>query len=1145
MKSLCRMLGYRVLGILVAAILMTACGPGKRKGDPKVLVFSKTAGFRHSSIETGAEAIMKMGQEKGFLVDTTENSAVFTDDSLKKYSAVIFLNTTGDILNAAQEAAFERYIQAGGGFVGVHSATDTEYDWKWYGKLVGAYFEHHPEIQEARMVRHADPNFPQLDSLPEEWQHTDEWYNFREVPDHVNTLVSIDESSYQGGRNGDNHPMTWYHEYDGGRAFFLGQGHREETYAMPRFQTLLYAGISYAIGENRELDYSKARTQLPPDADRFSKVILGGELDEPTELTILPNLDILIAERKGGLKYYNSETKTLEEIAKLDVYHHTDVPNVNVEMGFMGLQADPNYEKNHWVYAYYSPAEGPSVDRLSRFKFQDGTWDMNSEQVILDVPVTRDICCHTGGSIAFDSDGNLYLSTGDNTTPFDQPGEKGAKKPGINLHGFAPLDDRPGKEQYDGRRGPGNTNDLRGKVLRIKVQEDGSYTIPEGNLFEAGNEKARPEIYVMGNRNPYRISVDPKTGFLYWGEVGPDANADSLGTRGPRGYDEVNQAREAGNFGWPYFIADNIPYWQYDYATGESQFKFDPENPVNNSRNNTGLTELPPAQPAFIWYPYDKSNDFPILGSGGRTAMAGPVYYTEFYPKNTRLPDYYNGKLFIYEWIRNWIMVVTLDENGDLMRIEPFMEGTKFFNISDMETGPDGRLYFVEYGTGWFSKNENSSLGVIDYNGGNRPPTAALEIDKSSGKTPLELSLDASGSSDPDGDALKYTWLVNEKEMATTNEPRWNTRLENPGQYQLAVRISDGNGGSADSPPAMVVAGNSRPEVSFTFEGNSQYYFENQPVRYSVNVSDAEDGSLADQSIDAAQVLVQKDYLTTPDRAATTLGHQQFTDPSLEARAVMSGLDCASCHKTNDVSVGPSFMQVSEKYKGQQDAVDYLAGKIIKGSSGVWGEVAMPAHPTLPEGDAKTIASWIAGLSDEETGMGSLGVEGSFVPSREFKLSDQGLLALFASYTDNGASGSLALTGDATVYLKSPFLRAVEAASMEALTKGEYEGNTFALLAGNSGSLEFSEVDLTGVDRVKIHYTVLGENPEGWTVTLESENGILAEGTIGKNASAMKPLTQTFKLTGSGLVQNLRVRIRNDQDEPVQLALVTFEWLAN
>src|SRR5690606_6325932 len=287
---------------------------------------------------------------------------------------------------------------------------------------------------------------------------------------------------------------------------------------------------------------------------------------------------------------------------------------------------------------------------------------------------------------------------------------------------FAPLNDLPGREQYDARRSAGNTNDLRGKILRIRVNDDATYDIPKGNLFAPGTEMTRPEIYVMGNRNPYRISVDQKNSFLYWGEVGPDARNDSMATRGPRGYDEINQARKAGNFGWPYFVANNLAYREYNYATGESGPPFDPQRPVNNSRNNTGLRELPPAEPAFIWYPYAVSNDFPQLGSGGRNAMAGPVYYTDMFPKETRLPDYYNGKLLIYDWIRGWIKAVTLFPNGDYSKMEPFFPQLKVNSLIDMEVGPDGRLYLLEYGSGWFSKNPDSGLARIDFNGGNRPP---------------------------------------------------------------------------------------------------------------------------------------------------------------------------------------------------------------------------------------------------------------------------------------------------------------------------------------------------------------------------------------------------------------------------------------
>src|SRR5690606_26124728 len=154
--------------------------------------------------------------------------------------------------------------------------------------------------------------------------------------------------------------------------------------------------------------------------------------------------------------------------------------------------------------------------------------------------------------------------------------------------------------------------------------------------------------------NPYRISVDQKNNYLYWGEVGPDAREANPDTRGPIGYDEINQARKAGFFGWPFFVADNIPYIDFDYGTGQSGDRFDPSKPINASRNNTGIKELPPAQPAFIWYPYTSSRRFPQTGTGGRNAMAGPVYYKDMYDKETRMPDYYDKKLIIYDWVRGW-----------------------------------------------------------------------------------------------------------------------------------------------------------------------------------------------------------------------------------------------------------------------------------------------------------------------------------------------------------------------------------------------------------------------------------------------------------------------------------------------------------
>ena len=689
-------------------LILSSCS-NKRSSTPKVLVFTKTGGYHHASIPVGIKAIQDLGAKNGFEVDTTTDETKFNEDNLKKYASLIFLSSTGELLSGNQEIALERYMQAGGGFVGIHAAADAEYDWSWYTQMVGASFLSHPDQQVATLVIN-DKTHPSTDSLPATWSRKDEWYNFRNINKDIKVLISIDEKSYNGGKNGDNHPMAWYHAFDGGRVFYTELGHTDESYADPLSLKHILGGIKYAMGENKA-DYSKAHSVYAPDESHFSKTqLVKGTFFEPTELTVLPNLDVLVVQRRGEIYLYNNETKKIKQAGFLKVYWKTEkTPGVNAEEGLLGVKADPDFAKNHYVYMFYSPAD-TSVNRLSRFTLENDTIKNSSEKVILQFYEQREICCHTGGSIAFGPGNNLFVSTGDNTTPFDEPKQKYAS------HGYAPLDDRPGHLQYDERRSSGNTNDLRGKILRIKVKEDGSYEIPEGNLFPKGTDKTRPEIYVMGDRNPYRISVDQKNGNLYWGEVGPDANEDSLDTRGPRGYDEVNQARKAGFFGWPFFIGNNYPYHLYDYATGKSGPTSDPAKPINNSRNNTGLTELPPAQPAFIWYPYAVSMfDFPSLGAGGRTAMAGPVYYSDLYPKETRYPSYYDGKFFFYEWMRGFIKAVSMKANGDYDRMEPFMGHTKFNSAIDIEVGPDGRFYALEYGTGWFTKNADAGLVRIDY----------------------------------------------------------------------------------------------------------------------------------------------------------------------------------------------------------------------------------------------------------------------------------------------------------------------------------------------------------------------------------------------------------------------------------------------
>ncbi|MFD2245788.1 ThuA domain-containing protein [Pontibacter ruber] len=213
-----------------------------------LLVFSKTSGFRHESIPAGIAAIHKLAQEPGVRVTATENAAYFTEDSLSKYKAVVFLSTTQDVLNASQQAAFEKYIRGGGGFAGIHAASDTEYDWPWYNKLVGAYFESHPHIQQAS-INVLDKSHPSTTHLPDHWERTDEWYNFKNMNPDVKVLAKLDEKTYEGGKNGDNHPIAWYHEFEGGRAFYTALGHTSESYSEPLFLQHIWGGIEYAMGE--------------------------------------------------------------------------------------------------------------------------------------------------------------------------------------------------------------------------------------------------------------------------------------------------------------------------------------------------------------------------------------------------------------------------------------------------------------------------------------------------------------------------------------------------------------------------------------------------------------------------------------------------------------------------------------------------------------------------------------------------------------------------------------------------------------------------------------------------------------------------------------------------------------------------------
>ncbi len=235
---------HSILVLLPFIISVFSC---EQKQDQRILVFSKTEKFRHTSIPAAKLAILKLGLDNHFLVDTTENADLFNESSLKKYDAVVFLHTTGNVLNEKQEWAFKKYIQSGGAFVGIHAATDTEYDWEWYGELAGAYFQNHPEIQ-AATLNIIDNAHASTQHLPAKWNRTDEWYNFKNLNPDVKVIMTIDESSYSGGTMNNNHPMAWYHEFDGGRSFYTALGHTEASWSETLFLQHVLGGIKYAIG---------------------------------------------------------------------------------------------------------------------------------------------------------------------------------------------------------------------------------------------------------------------------------------------------------------------------------------------------------------------------------------------------------------------------------------------------------------------------------------------------------------------------------------------------------------------------------------------------------------------------------------------------------------------------------------------------------------------------------------------------------------------------------------------------------------------------------------------------------------------------------------------------------------------------------
>jgi glucose/arabinose dehydrogenase len=819
-----RLAGHRGGGALVPRCT-TDPRSGPREGPIRVLLFSRTTGFRHDSIATAHEVLGSLAGREGIEVTITEDPAAFTDDGLAGLDVLLFVNTTGDVLDGEQQAAMERFIRSGKGYVGVHSAADTEYGWPWYGRLVGAYFRSHPVLPVTVEVTAEDRSHATTSHLPDRFSFTDEIYNFDRNPRYDNAiLLTVDEAGFlcpgpcpntDGGPSmGPDHPIAWYKEFEGGRSFYTNLGHLPQTWSDPRFREHLLDGIRWAA-----------------EPAQYSRIVLTGEASNPLALEVAPDGRVFYVERTGEIRVWRPETGQVALAARLDV-------DTNFENGLLGLALDPDFARNGFVYLYHSapvsdpppPSGPPGRNTLSRFTLRaDDTLDLASRVDLLEVPSERE-CCHEGGSLAFAPDGTLFLSVGDNTDPFGESG------------GYAPLDERPGRTRFDSRRTAQNPFDLRGSILRI--HPDGS--VPPGNLYAPDGSEGRPEIYVKGTRNPFRIAVDGETGRLFWGDVGPDAPTDSV--RGPRGYDEVNFADAPGNYGWPLCIGFNRPYADWDYATQVAGPPFSCEG-------------FAPALLAYDYFTVDyltlgnaldpegeDGSENPVPGVAGRTAIAGTFYRA---PRGARfaLPPPFRQKLLMTDWTRDIIASVDVDGAGQLRDLSRLVPWEKFERPIDLDVGPDGALYVLEFGSGYFGDNENARVSRLEYSPtGELTPVAAVTASTTAGAAPLTVDFSAAGSRAPArGDEIaEYLWdFDGNGTIDSSGQSGISYVYARPGVYSATLVVESTSGERSIPAVQRIFVGNAPPEVTILAPADGAVVSDGANVELRGAARDAEDGEAA------------------------------------------------------------------------------------------------------------------------------------------------------------------------------------------------------------------------------------------------------------------------------------------------------------
>ena len=872
----------------------------------KVLVFTKAAAERHASTAAGVTAIRQLGQQLRFTVEVTDDNRKFDEPHLKQFRAVVFLNTSGDVLTDAQQAAFEAYYRDGGRFVGIHSAIETETNWSSLTDVLGTRATG-SSAEYPATLKVADRVHPASETLPEYWNRVDQWYNFSSnVRGFSHVLATVDEKTYSGGTMGFDHPITWCKDYQGGRSFYTGLGDTSASFNTADLRAHLGGAIQWTAGvtdgdcgatvlANYQMDYVAA----PPN------------VNEPIGFDVFPDGRVVQTDRRGGVRLHDPANNTTHVLAQIPVYQAS-------EDGMYGPAVDNDFANNHWVYLYYSPltqdppfppttptANAPTtgVDpsvwdpwngyfQLSRFRFVDGatpTLDLASEQKILRVPVNRGACCHVAGDIDFDSAGNLWLVTGDDTPAGG--GNSGGFSPHNDMITTTGLYNAP---FVDARRSALNTNDLRGKILRVTVQPDGSYTVPAGNLFtgnEEGGGKTRPEIYAMGFRNPFRITLDDND-VAYITDYSPDAQTPTV-FRGPAGTGRTMVVREPANYGWPLCYQPDLPYYRWNFNTS-TPLDSPPQThecgnptrgPENTSRWNTGLTYSPPITRSEVWYSYQDNNPanplgtpcaayyttnppgtcpqlFPELGTGGVGPHGAAKYdYDPDNPNPTKFPEYYDEAIFFGEFTRDYLREIRLDSNGDVFKINNLLNcgpapptPTRPFicdNPMDMMWGDDGSFYLLTYGDGFFAINPDAALVRFSYVKGLRAPIAVLGATPTDGMAPLTVQFSSEGSRDPDpADSIRFAWDFDGNGTTDSIDPNPSFTYTTNGVYTARLTVTDSSGKIAQANTTITV-GNTSPSVQVTVPVEGGLFAFGDSIPFAVTVSDPQDGP-----IDCARVEV-------------------------------------------------------------------------------------------------------------------------------------------------------------------------------------------------------------------------------------------------------------------------------------------------